>query len=539
MRKNVRTVLSGIVAAGLIAGFAACSKKNAASETIITDVHFPLEQPAVLNFITSAPSGSTQNPNERLIFQRLEKESNVKIKWTCFVQDQFNDKKNLALSNAKALPDGLFNADMSDYELLRYAKQGIIIPLEDLIENNMPNLKKVLDDNPNYKQMITAPDGHIYAFPWIEQLGSGKTAIQAIGGMPFINKAWLDRLGLAVPKTTDELEKALLAFKENDMAGGGKTIPMSFIMNGGNEDMGFILGAFGEGYGDVPDHIAVSNDKKVIYTAAQEGYKEGLEWMHKLASEALIDLEAYTQNWSTFVAKGKAGRYGVCFSWDCANIVANPGDFVPLPALIGPEGQKNAPRSSRSDTSGFQKGRCVLTSACKNKVLAAAWIDLMYEPHQSAQNNWGTYGETGADNIFEMTDSGMLKHLDLAGKSPNEIRNAQMVGGPLAVLDSYYNVYVTCPDDAQYRMDWVKDVYSADMKENYVFPNIFMSQEDLDSIAQYTTDLDTYVNRMKSEFVMNGNVEEKWDEYLKKLDQYGLSKYMEIMQRNLDSYKGF
>ena len=114
-----------------------------------------------------------------------------------------------------------------------------------------------------------------------------------------------------------------------------------------------------------------------------------------------------------------------------------------------------------------------------------------------------------------------------------------MVGGPLAVLDSYYNVYVTCPDDAQYRMDWVKDVYSADMKENYVFPNIFMSQEDLDSIAQYTTDLDTYVNRMKSEFVMNGNVEEKWDEYLKKLDQYGLSKYMEIMQRNLDSYKGF
>ena len=29
--------------------------------------------------------------------------------------------------------------------------------------------------------MITAPDGHIYSFPWIEELGSGKEAIQAVG----------------------------------------------------------------------------------------------------------------------------------------------------------------------------------------------------------------------------------------------------------------------------------------------------------------------------------------------------------------------
>ena len=39
-------------------------------------------------------------------------------------------KKNLALAQFGNLPDGLFNAGMSDYDLLRYAKQGIIIPLE-------------------------------------------------------------------------------------------------------------------------------------------------------------------------------------------------------------------------------------------------------------------------------------------------------------------------------------------------------------------------------------------------------------------------
>lgn len=500
------------------------------------EISFPLDEKTELSFITSAATGSTQNPNERIIFQRLEKETNVNINWTCFVSDQFADKKNLALANAKKLPDGLFNADMSDYDLLRYAKQGVIIPLEGLIESNMPNLKKILDDHPEYKAMITAPDGHIYAFPWIEQLGSGKEAIQSIGGMPFINKKWLDELGLAIPQTTDELKTALLSFKENDMAGGGQTIPMSFIMNGGNEDMGFLLGAFGEGYGDIPDHISVSNDKKIVYTAVQEGYKEGLIWMNELAKEGLIDPEAYTQDWGTYVAKGKAGRYGLCFTWDCANIVDNMENYVPLPALAGPDGQKNAPRSSRSDTSGLQRGRCVLTGNCKDTALAAAWIDLMYEPHQSAQNNWGTYGEEGKTNIFEQTDDGMLKHMDLGGESPNEIRNAQMVGGPLAIFDSYYGTYVTCPDDAQYRLDWIKDVYVKDMNQENVFPNIFMSQEDLDSITQYTKDIDSYVNRMKSDFVMNGNVEENWDEYLNKLEGYGLSKYLEIMQRNLDTY---
>lgn len=504
------------------------------------DISFPLAETEELSFITLASADSTQEPNERIIFQRMEEATNVHINWTCFVQDQFADKKNLALAKAKSLPDGLFNAEMSDYDLLRYAKQGVIIPVEDLIDTYMPNLQKVLNENPQYRTLITAADGHIYGFPWIEQLGSGKEAIQTIGGMPFINKKWLDELGLPVPTTIEELTAALKAFKENDMAGDGQTIPMSFIINGGNEDMGILLGAFGEGYGDVPDHIAVSNDKKIVYTAAQEGYKQGLAWMHELAQAGLLDPEVYTQDWSTYVAKGKAGRYGMFFTWDSANIAADMNDYIPLPALTGPDGQKNIPRSSRSDSSGLARGRCVLTANCKNTALAAAWIDQMYEPVQSAQNNWGTYGEEGKFNIFEMSKNeageDMLKHMDLGSESPVEVRNAQNVGGPLAIMDSYYGTYVTCPDDAQYRLDWIRDIYVKDMHQDYVFPNIFMSQEDEDAIAKITTDLDKYVKQMKSDFVMNGDIDGKWDEYIQKLNGYGLDQYTEILQKNLDNY---
>ncbi len=81
---------------------------------------------------------------------------------------------------------------MSDYDLLRYAKQGIIIPLENLIDKYMPNLQAVFEKYPEYRTMCTAPDGHIYSFPWIEQLGAGKEAIQAIGDIAYINKnGWI------------------------------------------------------------------------------------------------------------------------------------------------------------------------------------------------------------------------------------------------------------------------------------------------------------------------------------------------------------
>ena len=64
-----------------------------------------------------------------------------------------------------------------------------------------------------------------------------------------------------------------------------------------------------------------------------------------------------------------------------------------LPALAGPEGLVNVTRQNNSETSGFDRGRCVLTTSCRNTALAAAWIDQMYAPLQSPQNNWGTYGK--------------------------------------------------------------------------------------------------------------------------------------------------
>ena len=239
------------------------------------EVAMPLTEKATITGLTNFPAGTEAEPNNRTIFKRLEEKTNVHVDWRTIQQDQWGDKITLEMSNIKTLPDFIFNANFGDPDLLRYAKQGVIIPLEDYIDKYMPNLTKVFEQAPEYKTMCTDQDGHIWALPWIEQLGYEKTAIQTVGYMPFINTAWLDDLGLSMPTTTDEFEQVLIAFRDNadklkaDFGIDGDIIPMSCIMNDGDQDPCILINGFGEGYGD-PDrgrHIAVTDDKKVISIA--------------------------------------------------------------------------------------------------------------------------------------------------------------------------------------------------------------------------------------------------------------------------------
>ena len=548
VKRMITVSLAICMAATMMTG---CGKKKVElndgtfQEVDKAELEFPLKEKTKLTGMISFPPNTESNPNNRTIFKRLQEQTNVEIDWTAIQSDQWGDKIALSMANPEELSDFVFSAGFGDSDLLKYADQGIIIALEEYIDAYMPNLKAVFDKYPEYRTMCTDTEGHIWAFPWIEQLGSEKTAIQTVGNMSFINKKWLDFLGLEIPETVDEFEQVLIAFRDNasklqtEFGIEGCIIPMSCIVNDGDQDRAILINGFGEGYGDADKgrHIAVTDDKKVICAATQEGYKKGIQWLHKLKEEGLIDPEAFTQEWSTYVSKGKSGRYGVCFSWDVANI-DNLKDWVPLPALTADT--TNITPQNGSFTSGFDRGRCVVTAVAKNPALVCAWLDQMYAPMQSPQNNWGTYGEDDEFDIFEMgkNEEGedMLKHAPLGDASPVEVREAECVGGPLAILDEYYGKYVTCPDDAQYRLDWIEEYYTPDMHTKYVYPNVFMNREDTEELSNLQADIEKTIKAKKSEWIMEGFTDADWDEYIKSLEAYGLEDYLAIFQKYLDSF---
>ena len=549
-KRAMALVLALVMTMALFAGCGKSGEQLSGGEMVEVDaasLQFPLAETAELNGLTNFPVGTESEPNNRTIFQRLEEQTNVHINWRTIQADQWGEKIALEMANVKTLPDFIFNAGFGDADLLKYAKQGVIINVEEYIDAYMPNLSKVFADYPEYRAMCEDEDGHIWALPWIEQLGANKTAIQTVGNMSFINVAWLDFLGLEKPETVEEFEAVLVAFRDNAAALQaefnieGSIIPLACIMNDGDQDPYILINGFGEGYGD-PDrgrHINVTDDKKVVCSATSEGFKKGTAWLHGLYEQGLIDPEAFTQDWSTYGAKGKSGRYGVCFSWDVANI-ANLTDWEPLPVLTADV--TNFTAQNGSFTSGFDRGRCVVTAVAKNPALVCAWLDQMYAPMQAPQNNWGTYGESDEFDIFEMgtNDKGepMLKHAPLGDASPVEVREAECVGGPLAILDEYYGVYVTCPDDAQYRLDWIKDYFTPDMNHKYVFPNVFMSPDDTKQLSNLQADIQKCINAFKSNSVMNGFTDADWEQFLKDLEAYKLDEYLAIFQKYADAYYG-
>ena len=559
MRKTLALVMALVMTMMLLA---ACGSSGGAGGAASAPVEipeggytFPLAEKAEISGLTRFPANTESEPNNRTIYKRLEEKTNVHVNWKAIQADQWGDKIALEMANIKTLPEFISPAGLGDADILKYAKQGVIIPLEEYITPElMPNLCKVFEQAPEYKDMCTDENGHIWTLPWIEQLGVGKTAIQTIGNMPFINTAWLDFLGLKMPTTVDEFEQVLIAFRDHaaelkeHFNIDGDIIPLACIVNGGNEDCRVLCNGFGEGYGDPDDwrHIVITDDKQVICAATTQGWRDGVEWLHKLYTEGLFDPDAFTQEWSTYVAKGKSGRYGVCFSWDVANIVGltmadiqnGTAGWEPLPMLKADT--VNLTPNTGSLTSGFDRGRgAVITANAKNPALICAWLDQMYDPIQSPQNNWGTYGEDDGFDIFVMgtNDKGepMLQHADLGGHSPVEVREAEMVDGPLAVLDSYYGVYVTCPDDAKYRLDWIKDIYTPDMHTKYVFPNVLMSSDDTKEISNLLADIDKCIETARANAIMNGFSDADWNQLQADLQAYKVDQLLAIFQKYVDA----
>ena len=104
------------------------------------------------------------------------------------------------------------------------------LPLDDLIDQYMPNLKAAFEADPDFRNICLAADGKIYTLP------KNLPCRPNVGLQFFLNRDWLDRLGLEMPDTLDELTEVLRAFKNEDANGNGDPndeIPVSFTDFGG------------------------------------------------------------------------------------------------------------------------------------------------------------------------------------------------------------------------------------------------------------------------------------------------------------------
>ncbi|WP_309119003.1 extracellular solute-binding protein [Paenibacillus sp.] len=261
--------------------------------------------------------------------------------------DEYTTKLNLLAASGE-LPD-FFSVDLQT--MTRYADEGLIQPLDDLLEQ-APELMKLIrqEDLENLKY-----NGKIYGLPvgYRPEPFNGPNTNGLV-----IRKDWLDNLNLQEPKTLDELHEVLRAFTFDDPDRNGQddTYGLSATKT---TNFSFIFGAFG---------IAPANGNAIYWTERngelKPGFtvpeaKEALAMIQAWYKEGLIDPEfpvMETKQLQEKVINSRAGIYeGSAFDGDPKQPInasltqATPGAVLKLitpPA--GPNGHKGLPESSPS-----------------------------------------------------------------------------------------------------------------------------------------------------------------------------------------------
>ena len=491
---------------------------------------YPLAEGAELNMIIRVRP-LHGDPDEMVFFKNLEEYTGVHINWTKIQQAEYDEKKNLLLAANKDLPDAFFGKySLSSSDLITYGSQGILLPLNDLIDTCAPNLKALLERRPDIKAMITAPDGNIYSTPYVQEGEDGTIASNIM-----INMTWLERLGLEKPVTLVDLENVLTAFKEQDANGNGDPndeIPMTFKFLGSQRDIGGFFGAFG--YADTlvekGSHIVVGENGQLVYVPVTEGYKEGCKYLYEhFFSKGLIDMEGFTMDKKTYNAQnqGEIANIGVFMCWNAFDLgTVHQDEYEPMSPLLGPDGTTSwgVSADSTMTATGFS-----ITNVCKDPELAMKWVDTFYDPIWSMQCDMGPIGITIKDN-----GDGTYDYIDTPeGMSYDEFRgkDAFASDGPIALTSDFFGSKIPRSAGHQAKFDRNETYYRKYATSVYL-PSMILSEEDTDDLNLIKTDIINYAEEMRAKWLSSGGVEAEWDDYVARLNSMGLETYMEIYQRN-------
>ena len=493
-------------------------------------------------------------PGELAMVKKWAEDTGVEFDWQPIPGEGAQEKINLMLASGDDLPDVFWNFGdgKSGNIVVQYADQDIFIPTENLINNYMPNLKKILDAHPTYWTEIKAPDGHTYGFPYIEEM----YGLVLTGGPLLINKTWLDKVGKKVPTTVDEWVDCLKAFRDGgDLNGNGKAdeIPMASWF-GANDTFGSynmfyrFTGAFGQadsycGGNAYADHLRLI-DGKVTFTAMDPAFKDTAAFFNMLNKEKLIWNGSFESDasaaYQSSLIKEDVARIGCFGTWtdqEITNLDVHD-EYVAVPRLKGTKGSTGFENnySELQDSSDT-----AITTSCKFPHVVARFVDYMAgDPAISIQSNWGAEGYN-----YKKDDKGVLRTpLDDKGRyvaqteytNFGEARvNSTPCRGSMIVLNDYYEKVAGYAYDAVQLLENQKVNGKEEiMKEYETIPRVLMTTEELSRLAQIQPTISDIVDRYINQWITGGVTDDNWNSYLEELKGAGVEELVSIYQNAVD-----
>ncbi len=406
---------------------------------------------------------------------------------------------------------------------------NVILNLTEYYEGGrLPNLKAIYTTYPTFEKLAKLDDGSIYCFPMIRIEDQLSTYI----GLT-LRADWLEKLGMDVPQTYDELEEVLVGFKTLEGVDYPLTTTMGFspTLTGGYR---IALGMY------------INDDGVVSYGYGDAGYKDYLTMMNRWYSMELLDPEFTTQDRASIDAKitsGRSGAYlGTPDSW-LGTYMSLMTKVDPDVDMVGVTGLRvttdDPPAYCQKDWEVMinSSQSAAITSSCKDVDKCLEILDYVYGDEGRLLCNFGIENES-----FTYDENGDPKFTDWITSNPDGLTMKQAMGQYAPGGLGYFPGNQDAAPVAQQRFFPCQNAaiaaWIAGGAESFTWrlPPISPSPEESDEYADIITDLDTYSSENYIRFISGQRSLDEFDTYVQELKNMGMERAVEIMQEAYDRF---
>lgn len=424
---------------------------------------------------------------------------------------------NLMLASGN-IPDIVGSSRLKDF-VNQYGPEGAFLPLNDLIEEHAPNLKAFFDEKPEIKAAISAADGNMYYIPY---LPDGK-----YGRAYFIRYDWLDKLGLDVPESVEEVEEVLRAFKTQDPNGNGQADEVPYFARQWPELIRLVTLWDGRSSGSDTYHDFYVDEGEIKHPYAGEGYRDGISNLARWYEEGLVDAEVFTRGSSAREYLLSEDLGGMTHDWFAStsgyNRLSDSIDGFSFKAFA-PPASVSGKRIEEHRRIPIKPDGWAIGHTNEHPVETIKYFDFWFSEEGRRLANFGAEGEQ-----YEMID-GEPRFTDAVLTSDQPV-NAQLWGvGAQLQARGYFQDYnyekqwsnefalegIALYDEGDYLIDQFLGVaFTADEQKVY--------DRHWPSIRDYM------LERQQGWILGNGDVMADWDSYMDTLNEMGLADVLEVM----------
>lgn len=500
--------------------------------------------------------------NDNAFTQMIKDKTGVSLTFELLPSDggEVKQKISLMISANQKLPD-ILNVGLSDAEVGAYGAAGIFVPLNEYLENEAAFFQEACDkwlNEEEYANLMSygkALDGNIYGMPSYSTTIDSSSAL----GM-WINKNWLDNLGLEVPRTTEDLYQVLLAFRDGDPNGNGQKdeIPLvgatGWVGNVVQELLNsYLYYCYTPAYG----YQLNAENGQLIAPFTQDAFREGLEYVAKLYAEGLISPLSFTQSTAELrtimTAPNDEPTLVGAFVSHPSPVFGATGDvervkeYIALPAMIGPEGVAYTAHEASLPIYALY-----ITKDCAEPELAFRLLDALREETLNLSSRFGQqdvdWQYTHEGNIPVQME-GYSAQFGKLTERPDPWSSANNIIWGTTAFSFLPNKLMGCmtipewPTELRaYQMQtlWYDSVPLRSGKCPTERPlKIMLTDEETDRIAEIRNSIQTFVDDATNRFVTGDlSTQKDWDAYLDTLKSIGLEQYMSTLQAAYDRMNG-